>query len=161
LVRETPPEKILQPETWVKWSKKLDSSLLGGTESTFVSVAVVGNKLIGVSVGDSRAYLVGAAGGVKILSASTQKARLGSGHIQPFTFSAELRPKDIVLLMSDGAWTPLTPYLLERAIRGMLLQHFSEVPDAVLNASSRTGRWDDMTVVALRLVGQPKIGARE
>ncbi len=29
-----------------------------------------------------------------------------------------------------------------------------DVPGAVLDAASRTGRWDDMTVVALRLVGR-------
>jgi hypothetical protein len=55
--------------------------------------------------------------------------------------------------MTDGAWTPLSPYLIEKAVRGVLLQHFSEVPSAVLDAASRTGRWDDMTVVAFRLLG--------
>jgi len=34
---------------------------------------------------------------------------------------------------------------------GAALEHFSEVPDAVLDAASRTGRADDMTAVALRL----------
>jgi len=29
------------------------------------------------------------------------------------------------------------------------MQHFSDVPGAVLDAASRTGRWDDMTVVAV------------
>ena len=59
-----------------------------------------------------------------------------------------------MLLLTDGAWTPLSSYLLEKAVRGVLLQHFSDVPGAVLDAAGRTGRWDDMTVVALRLAGR-------
>lgn len=152
-VREAAPETILLPNTWTGWVKKLDSALLGGCESTFLAAAVVGFTLVGVSAGDSQAYLLGAEGGFKYLTTGPQKARLGSGNVQPFTFTAVLKPRDVVLLMTDGAWTPLSPYLIEKAVRGVLLQHFSEVPSAVLAAASRTGRWDDMTAVALRLIG--------
>jgi hypothetical protein len=62
-----------------------------------------------------------------------------------------LRPREIVLLMSDGAWSPLSLYALRRAVGQTLGGHFSDVPGAVLSAAGRTGRWDDMTVVALRL----------
>lgn len=62
-VRETSAEQILIPETWVAWVKMLDSSLLGRCESTFLAVAVVGDKLIGASAGDSRAYLLASLAG--------------------------------------------------------------------------------------------------
>jgi serine/threonine protein phosphatase PrpC len=105
-------------------------------------------------VGDSQAYLLGADGGLQYLTASSHKARLGSGEVKPYTFAVSLKSRDIVLLLTDGAWTPLSPYLIEKAVRGVLLKHFSEVPPAVLDAASRTGRWDDMTVVALRIVSR-------
>jgi hypothetical protein len=31
------------------------------------------------------------------------------------------------------------------------MHHFSEVPQAILDAAARTGCYDDMTVVALRI----------
>jgi len=151
-VRQATPEQILIPETWIKWVKMLDSSLLGGCESTFLGVTVIENQLIGASAGDSRAYLIGAEGGFHFLTTSGHKARLGSGEVIPFTFSLILKPRDVLLLMTDGAWTPLKPYLIEKAIRKSTLEHFSDVPSAVLEAASRSGRWDDMTVIAIKLM---------
>ncbi len=53
--------------------------------------------------------------------------------------------------MSDGAWTPLgSPYLMRKTVMGAVGRHFSDVPQAILDAAQRTGRWDDMTVVAVR-----------
>ncbi len=153
-IREATLGTILVPKAWISWIRQLDAALLGGAESTFLAVAVVGDQVIGASAGDSQAYLLGAEGGVQFLTASADKARLGSGNVKPFPIRATLKPRDIVLLMTDGAWTPLGPYLLEKAARGAVLQHFSDVPGAVLDAASRTGRWDDMTVVALRIVGR-------
>ncbi len=153
-VREATLGQMLDSKTWVSWVRQLDSSLLGGNESTFLAVAVAGNQVIGVSAGDCQAYLIGAEGGFQFLTTSPQKARLGSGKVKPFIFRVTLKVRDVLLLMSDGAWTPLSPYLLEKTVRGVLLQHFSEMPVAVLDAAGRTGRWDDMTVVALRLLGR-------
>ncbi|MBI5492726.1 MAG: SpoIIE family protein phosphatase, partial [Deltaproteobacteria bacterium] len=150
-IHDASSEQILTPETWTKWVKMLDSSLLGGYESTFLAATVLNDQLIGASAGDSRAYLVGSEGGYRFITASSNKMRLGSGEVKPFTFSLTLKHKDIVLLMTDGAWTPLSPYLIEKTTRKAALEHFSEVPTALLNIASKTGRWDDMTVVALRL----------
>ncbi len=151
-LRDASSTQILAPETWIKWVKMLDSALLGGFESTFIAVAVLNEQIIGVSAGDSRAYLVGSDGGCRFLTASSSKMRLGSGEVKPFVFSLAPKHKDIVLLMTDGAWTPLSPYLIEKTTRKAALEHFSEVPAALLNTASKTGRWDDMTVVALRLM---------
>ena len=150
--RAAPPDQLLRAETWERWVRQLDLALLGGLESTFVGVALVGDELAGAAAGDSRAYWLGGEGGFQILTAGGRSARLGSGEVTPRTIRHALKPRDIVLLMSDGAWSPLSPYLLRRAVRGAVGQHFSEVPSAVLQAAGRTGRWDDMTVVALRLL---------
>jgi hypothetical protein len=63
-----------------------------------------------------------------------------------------MNARDTLLLLSDGAWTPLTLYLLQKAVMAAALRHFSEVPQSILDAAGRTGRADDMTAVALRLM---------
>jgi selenophosphate synthetase-related protein len=62
-----------------------------------------------------------------------------------------MAPHDILLLVTDGAWTPLGPARLERAARKAALVHFSDVPPAILDAAGQRGRADEMTVVAVRL----------
>lgn len=150
--KEAPPESVLADATWAKWVRLLDSALLGGPQSTFVGVAVVGNEVVGASAGDSRCYVLDADGGCRIVTDSRSKARLGSGKVEPMPIWVTLRSRDILLLLSDGAWTPLSLYLLKRAVRSVALKHFSEVPQAVLDAAGRSGRADDMTTVALRVI---------
>ena len=41
LLIEAPNEEVLDHATWRKWVKLLDSSLLGGNQSTFVAVAII------------------------------------------------------------------------------------------------------------------------
>ncbi len=60
---------------------------------------------IGVSPGDSQVYLIGAQGGFQFLTTSTHKARLGSGNVKSFIFRVTLKLRDVLLLMTDGAWT--------------------------------------------------------
>ncbi len=54
--------------------------------------------------------------------------------------------------MSNGAWTPLGgTYKLQKAVAKAAMHHCSEVPQAILDAAARTGRYDDMTVVVIRI----------
>ena len=153
LFNEASLAKVLSDETWAGWVKLLDSSLLGYAESTFIGVAVIGSQVVGTYVGDSRAYLVDNEGGCRIITTTPNKFRLGSGEAIAAPIRLTLKPREIFLLLSDGAWTPLSPYLLQRAVVKAAIQHFSDVPPAVLEAAGRTGRPDDMTAVALRIVG--------
>ena len=70
----------------------------------------------------------------------------------PCAFRDTLGVRDVLLLVSDGAWTPLGTAGLERAVRSMTTRAFTDVPAAVLDQASRRGRADDMAVVALRLL---------
>jgi len=155
LFEEATPEELVRFPTWASWVRVLDSSLLGGSQSTFVAGAAVGDRVVGACTGDSRAYLIDRDGNARILAengnGSTGKFRLGSGRAQAAPIHFQLQPRDVLLLLSDGAWTPLSLELLRRAVVGASLKHFSEVPQAVLDAASRTGRADDMTAVALRV----------
>jgi len=152
LLGEATPEQIAEAETWTKWVKLLDSSLLGGAQSTFLAVAIVVSEAVGVCVGDSRLYLINREGQCRIITEGASKPRLGSGLTQPFIIRVTLGAGDILLLLSDGAWTPLNLYLLQRTVMGAAIRHFSEVPSAILDTAGRAGRADDMTALALRLV---------
>ena len=145
--------QLLRDEAWVGMARRLDSALLGGAETTLVAAAVVAGQVVGVAVGDSRAYTVVFEGSIRLLTGEASKHRLGSGEIEPFVFRARLRPRDVLVLLSDGAWGPLGSPGIERAVRTALAKHFSETPGAILDAASRHGYGDDMTVVALRAVG--------
>ena len=151
-MKEVPLGQLLSNEVWVRFARSLDSALLGGAEATLVAAAVAGEQVIGVCVGDSRAYLVPFEGPVRLLTGSAAKARLGSGEAAAAVYRDVLAARDVLLLVSDGAWTPLGTPGLERAVRGMLTRPFADLPAAVLDAASRRGRADDMTVVALRLL---------
>jgi serine/threonine protein phosphatase PrpC len=151
--REVSLGQILRAEAWVAVARRLDLSLRGGRETTLVAGAVVGSEVIGVAVGDSRAYRVPLESAVSLLTAEASKTRLGSGEIRPHVFRQRLQPRDVLLLLSDGAWGPLGPSGIDRAVRAAFSRHFSETPAAVLDAAARHGRADDMTVVALRLLG--------
>lgn len=144
--------KVLMPETWAGWVKALDSSILGVAESTFIGVSVIGRQVIGAYVGDSRAYLIKNEGECQLITTVPSKFRLGSGKTEPVPISLALGQQDILLLLSDGAWTPLNPYLLTKAVRSVQGEHYSEVPTAILDAAARTGRPDDMTAVAVRIL---------
>jgi len=151
LLNEAAPEEVASAETWAKWIKLLDSSLLGGSQSTFVGVALVRSEAIGACAGDSRAYLINREGQAKIITDGAAKHRLGSGQAQTFPIRVTLGAGDTLLLLTDGAWTPLNLYLLQKTVVSAAARHFSEVPQAILQAAGRTGRADDMTAVALRI----------
>jgi serine/threonine protein phosphatase PrpC len=147
--------QMLSPDLWSGWVRLLDSALLGGPQTTLVAAAIVGSVARCVTIGDSRIYLVAADGGCELLTEDASKARLGSGEAKPYLTDRRLVPRDILLLVSDGAWTPLGSYRLDRAVRSATSRHFSDVPQAVLEAAGQHGRADDMTAVAVRLVPGP------
>ena len=127
---------------------------MGGGQSTFVGVAVVDEakgSVVGGYAGDSRAYLIGEEG-ARLATTESSPARLGSRKARASTITLTLQPRDVLLLMSDGAWTPLGgTYVLKKAVVKAAMEHFSAVPQAVLDFSPRPAVYDDMTVVALRL----------
>lgn len=151
LLGEAVPAEIGDDKTWAKWMRLLDSSLLGGPQCTFLALAFLGSDAVGACVGDSRAYLVDRDTQCRILTDGAAKHRLGSGKAQPFLIRLTLAAGDILLLLSDGAWTPLNLYALQKTVVGAAVKHFSEVPQAILDAAGRTGRADDMTALAARL----------
>ena len=137
---------------WRTWLTAMDATLLGGPQTTFVGVAVREGHLYGACAGNSRAYLVGDSG-VRILTEDSSP-RLGSGRAQPTAIHVRLAPGDVVLLMSDGAWTPLSMAAIQRCVAASAMKHPSDLPPALLDVAGARGRGDDMTVVTLTARGQ-------
>jgi hypothetical protein len=65
-----------------------------------------------------------------------------------------LNAGDTLLFLSDGAWTPLNLYTLQKTAVSAAVKHFSEVPAAILDAAGKMRRADDMTALAMRLPRQ-------
>jgi hypothetical protein len=137
--------------TWANWTRLMDSALVGGSQSTFLAVAIMSDRVVGVCVGDSRVYLLPFDGEVQILTEEAGKSRLGSGEVSPFPIHHRVCRGDILLLMSDGAWTPLNLQKLKSLKIKASSSHFSEFPAMILDEAGRSGRADDMTVVAIRV----------
>ena len=150
-VGEATNEQLLDHNAWIEWVKLLDSSLFGGNQSTFVAVAIINSFAIGACTGDSRAYLLKPDGNLRILTDGATKSRLGSGQAEAFPIRQKLDSRDILMLLSDGAWSQLGLYDLRKAVQGTIGWHFSQVPIAILEAAGKFGRLDDMTAIAIRV----------
>lgn len=145
-------EGRLQVQTfpaWRQWIGDVDHAMRGGPESTFLGIAVVGDRLVGAQAGDTRAFLVNEHG-CRILG-EAPGGRLGSGDVEPHPLHERITPDDTVLIMTDGAWTPLPLTILHRLVMAARLEHFSDLPATLIDAAGRHGHADDMTVLALRL----------
>ena len=136
--------------TWANWIRLMDSALLGGAQSTFLAVAIMQDRVVGACAGDSRLYYLPFDGEIQILTEEAGKSRLGSGEVSPFPIHHRIRQGDILLLMSDGAWTPLNLTKLRNIKIKASASHFSDFPALILDEAGRSGRADDMTVVAIR-----------
>jgi len=151
-VREARSDDLVLFPTWRKWVTLLDTSLLGGSESTFLAVAVLDGRFIGACAGDSRAYLRDNKGQLRIITEQASKRRLGSGQAEAFPIHQQASRGDLLLLMSDGAWTPLNKYRVQKILSAYTLKHLADLPGAILDEASRAGRADDMTVIAMKVL---------
>ena len=132
---------------WTRNAKLLDSHLLGANKSTMVAVSLVEDAISLCAVGDSRAYLV-RDGQANILTVGAGKQQLGSGAIQPLIKQFGAQDRDLILLMTDGAWTRFSLYQLAQTVMRNLV-NLPELPNSTLKQAAKGGVCDDMTVVAI------------
>jgi serine/threonine protein phosphatase PrpC len=152
LLKDAGAGQARTPECWSRWIRLLDSGFAGGAQTTFLAAIFFEAEYFGACAGDSRAYLFTRHGDLRILTDAARKNRLGSGEAQAYFFHSTLSSGDILLFLTDGAWTPLGLPLLKRAVLSSVGKHFSELPQAILDAAGRTGRADDMTALVARVV---------
>ena len=150
LVGEAAGGAITTFAAWSGWLCALDAGMSAGAQSTLVALAVVEGRILGAAVGDSRAYLWTRDGELRILTEGADKRRLGSGAVAPMPIHVPFGAGETLLLLSDGAWTPLPLARLRSLVARFALGELAELPEAILDEASRTGRADDMTVVAVR-----------
>lgn len=136
--------------SWAGWFRSIDAALGGGGETTLIALAVLDGRVLGAAAGDSRAYLWDREGRPRILTEGAAKQRLGSGRAVPFALHAPFSRGETLLLMTDGAWSPMPLTRLTSVVMRHALSPLAELPEVVLAGASRTGRADDMTVVAVR-----------
>ena len=122
----------------------------GGAQTTLIALAVGEGRVLGAAAGDSRVYLWNRRGEMRIVNEGTAKARLGSGAAAPVPIHLPFERGDTLLLMSDGAWSPLSLARLTSIVAKGALAPLAELPEAILREAGRAGRGDDMTVVAVR-----------
>jgi serine/threonine protein phosphatase PrpC len=132
---------------WMKTARLLDSHLLGANKSTMVAVSLAGDVVSICAVGDSRAYLI-RNGQANILTESASKQQLGSGSVRPLIKQFSAQDRDLVLLMTDGAWTRFSLYQLAQTVMKNLM-NLPELPNSILKQAAKGGVCDDMTVVAI------------
>jgi serine/threonine protein phosphatase PrpC len=132
---------------WMKTAKLLDSHLIGANKSTMVAASISGDAMFICAAGDSRAYLI-RNGQASILTEGAGKQQLGSGNISPLVKEFAVQDRDLLLLMTDGAWTRLSLYLLVQTVIKNLA-NLPELPDSILKQAARGGICDDMTVAAI------------
>lgn len=96
-------------------------------------------------------------GQANILTEGPSKQQLGSGAIQPQIKQFGAQDRDLILLMTDGAWTRFSPYLLAQSVMKNLM-NLPELPNSILKQAAKGGVCDDMTVVAI--VVRRRLGSR-
>ena len=132
---------------WTRAAQLLDSHLLGANKSTMVAASLVEDVISVCGVGDSRAYLV-RDGQANILTEGASKQQLGSGAIQPLKKQFGAQDRDLILLMTDGAWTRFSLYQLAQTVMKNLV-NLPELPNSILKQAAKGGVCDDMTVIAI------------
>jgi serine/threonine protein phosphatase PrpC len=147
LLKAVDEKKYLRFISWKGWMKTLDSNLMGGEETTFTAVSIIGKKLVGVNVGDNKIYRFDYKGEITTITSGMSKKRLGSGEIDPTPIHCYINGKEIFSLMTDGAWTPLGNYKIKKLFQKRLSYHPADFPSAIIQESSRYGKNDDMTVI--------------
>ena len=157
LFSEAEPTEIGRFSTWAHWMGVLDFALLRHSHSAFGAAAVVDDRVIGTTVGSCRACLFDGNGNTRIFTGDRERSlsslRLGTGDAKVSPIDIALKPQDLLLLLSESAWSPLGLSHLRRIVAGAQFGHVSAVPAAIIAAASGRVEPDrEITVVALQRV---------
>ena len=97
-------EHLLNPMVWMRLLLDIGSRLEsgGGGQTTAVIAATDGRIVVGASVGDSEAWVIGDEDWRDLSAGQSRKPLLGGGEVDPRTFIEKLRPGDTLLLATDG-----------------------------------------------------------
>ncbi len=138
------------PDAWSALLESIDIHIAADRmagETTGIAIAVIENRLVGASSGDSRAYLVAASGWRELTAGQCRKPRLGTGRARPKSFEAKAR--GVLVAGTDGLFDYAEFDDISRVVLSM--------PDEAVGALVRLVRDrhrrlpDDIAVVVGRL----------
>ncbi len=138
---------------WCRWLTDIDAALEADPsagETTAVCVSASDSGIMGASVGDSEAWVIGANGTMALTRGQRRKPLLGSGEAFPVPFSTEVAWGDL-LIGSDGLFN----YTSAEEIVNTLKDQDAERAAENLIALVRSGSgwyWDDVSVIVVQLV---------
>lgn len=144
-------DALLVPALWQNLLERVAADLDEVGQTTGLVVATDGRVVVGASVGDSEAWLVGVDGLRDLTAAQQRKPLLGGGPIEARSFEAEMSLGDTLLLASDG----VVKYASPPRIGGCLLGRsgsLDELPRALLELVRLPSGalCDDVAVVLVR-----------
>ena len=85
---------------------------------------------------------------------NTKRRRLLTAYgLFSYCSSNAVEDRDLLLLMTDGAWTHFSLYLLAQTVMKSLM-NLPELPDSILRQAAKGGVCDDMTVAAILVRSQ-------
>lgn len=143
----------LTPDTAAHVLEAIDGDLFArGGESTAVLVAVdqEARRIVGASVGDSRAYVFLPTGERELTADQLRKPRLGSGAARAVGFAYDLPPRGwTVLIASDGLFNYAPMNAITEAVAALDLEACADACVRLPRLAS--GRLqDDLSIVLVR-----------
>lgn len=129
---------------------------LGAGQSTAVAIAHRGRSLCGGSIGDCEAWLIGRDGLIDLTQGQARKPLLGGGLAEPRTFSAQIRPGELLLVASDGLFKYATRERIVDCLRarGASLESIGHALIALARMPNG-GLQDDIGIALVRRRGNP------
>lgn len=159
LAREAVPTMTARdrtdPHAWYRLAKTIDDALGEDDESgatTLVIVCVTPKRLVGVSVGDSEAWLVTSEGHYDLTGGQRRKPYLGEGMADPVPFTLPNPGYGTLLVATDGLFKYALPERIgDAALQADLATAARRVADEARLPSGRLP--DDIAIVLCRLGG--------
>ncbi len=148
-----PKLDIADPIAWHGLVKAIDGELRDIGQTTLVVVAVTPKKLVGISVGDSEAWLIQRGGHYDLTGGQNRKPYLGS-LAEPVPFSLPRPRTGTILIATDGLFKYAPA---ERTIDTALLPDIEDAATSLANlALLPTGKLpDDIAILLCRLPEEP------
>jgi serine/threonine protein phosphatase PrpC len=152
------PRESRDPRTWYRLAKAIDEGIAGeedAGETTLVILCVTPRRLVGVSVGDSEAWLVTSGGHYDLTGGQKRKPYLGEGMADPVPFALPNPGYGTLLVATDGLFKYAPP---ERISDAALQTDLEEAARRVADEARLTsGRLSDDIVVLLCRLGDKEV----
>ena len=132
---------------WGDLLMRVDGKLVAGAtgETTAVVVSLGPRGMVGVSAGDSEAWVVTPARVEDLTQSQDTKRKIGGGHVAPASFERHAL-KGVLLIASDGLFKYASREVIARIVRGAPVSRAIEELIALVRLPS--GRFADDVAVA-------------